>query len=35
MWNKCEDNEEDSAKNIPMMYVNYIVIVIIVSEALC
>jgi len=31
-WNKCVDNEEDSVKDIPLMYVNYIVIVIIVSE---
>ena len=31
-WNKRVDNEEDSVKDIPLMYVNYIVIVIIVSE---
>jgi len=31
-WNKHVDNEQDSVKDIPMMYVNYIVTVIIVSE---
>jgi hypothetical protein len=31
-WNKRVDNEHDSVKNIPMMHVNYIVIVIKVSE---
>jgi hypothetical protein len=33
MWNKHEDNEQDSVKDIPMIYVNYFVIVIIVSVA--
>ena len=31
-WNKCVDNEEDSVKGVPVMYVNFNETVIIVSE---